>query len=118
MVIAFKCFLFPSSSELPNTDYLSILQDPESTSSVDLCMLVFEHFISGVHRYNRTCKLIGRKGKCFEFSNYILAVSYKLFLSVFATISGFAFLKMMGYFYEMYFAGLLSRFFGFWTYYS
>ncbi|XP_071678451.1 uncharacterized protein [Lolium perenne] len=76
MVIAFKCFLFPSSSELPNTDYLSILQDPESTSSVDLCMLVFQHFISGVHRYNRTCKLIGRKGKGFEFSNYILAVYY------------------------------------------
>ncbi|XP_047079408.1 uncharacterized protein LOC124690006 [Lolium rigidum] len=76
MVIAFKCFLFPSSSELPNTDYLSILQDPESTSSVDLCKLVFEHFISGVHSYNRTCKLIGRKGKCFEFSNYILAVYY------------------------------------------
>jgi hypothetical protein len=76
MVIAFKCFLFPSSSELPNTDYLSILQDPESTSSVDFCMLVFQHFISGVHRYNKTCKLIGRKGKGFEFSNYILDVSY------------------------------------------
>jgi hypothetical protein len=112
MGIAFKSFLFPSRSELPNTDYLSILQDPESTRSVDLCMLVFEHFISGVHRYNRTCKLIGRKGKCFEFSNYILAVSY--FLNYFFS----AFAIMTGYFYEMYFAGLLSRFFGFWSYYS
>ncbi|KAM0875669.1 hypothetical protein ACQ4PT_036653 [Festuca glaucescens] len=76
MVIAFKCFLFPTSNELPNTDYLSILQEPESASSVDLCMLVFEHLISGVYKYNKTCKLNGRKAKGFEFSYYILAVYY------------------------------------------
>jgi hypothetical protein len=73
MVISFKCFLFPTSNELPNTDYLSILQEPESASSFDFCKLIFEHLISGVYKYNMACKLNG-KAKVFEFSYYILAV--------------------------------------------
>ncbi|XP_047065181.1 uncharacterized protein LOC124673097 [Lolium rigidum] len=76
MVIAFKCFLFPTSNELPNTDYLSILEQPESASSFDVCALVFEHLISGVYKYNKSCKLKGRKPKVFEFCYYFLAVYY------------------------------------------
>jgi hypothetical protein len=78
MVVAFKCFLFPTLDEYPNTDFLSILQDPECASSVDFSQLVFEHLISGVYKYSKTCKLNGRKPKEFEFCYYLLAVSISL----------------------------------------
>jgi hypothetical protein len=87
MVIEFKCFLFPTSNELPNTDYLSILEQPESASSFDVCALVFEHLISGVYKYNKSCKLKGRKPKVFEFCYYFLAVSSLLEVFVYALLS-------------------------------
>uniref|UniRef100_A0ACD5WDP0 Uncharacterized protein n=1 Tax=Avena sativa TaxID=4498 RepID=A0ACD5WDP0_AVESA len=76
MVVAFKCFLFPTMDEFPNTDFLGILQDPTSASGVDLCLLVYEHLISGVSKFSRTCKLNARKPKHFEFCYYAISVYY------------------------------------------
>ncbi|CAM0903723.1 unnamed protein product [Alopecurus aequalis] len=72
----FKCFLFPSSDEYPNTDYLHILEDPENVSNVDICLLVYEHIMAGVSKFSTSCKLNGRKPKQFEFCYYILGVYY------------------------------------------
>jgi hypothetical protein len=63
MVVAFKCVLFPTMDQFPNTDFISTLQDPESASGFDLCSLVFKHLISGILNYNKTCKQHGRKLK-------------------------------------------------------
>jgi hypothetical protein len=75
MVVAFKCFLFPTLDQYPNTDFLSILQDPKYASGVNFSQLFFEHLISGVYKYSKACKLNGRKPKEFEFCYYLLAVS-------------------------------------------
>jgi hypothetical protein len=103
MVIAFKCFLFPTSNELPNTDYLSILEQPEYGSSFDVCTLVFEHLIAGVYKYNKTCKLNGRKPKVFEFCYYILDVSSLLELFIYAFLSSIFLFSWMVCKYEMFF---------------
>jgi hypothetical protein len=108
MVIAFKCFLFPTSNELPNTDYLSILEQPEYGSSFDVCTLVFEHLIAGVYKYNKTCKLNGRKPKVFEFCYYILDVSSLLELFIYAFLSSTFLFSWMVCKYEIFFAGVLS----------
>jgi hypothetical protein len=84
MVVAFKCILFPTMDQFPNTDFISILQDPESASGVDLCSLVFEHLISRILNYNKTCKQHGRKLKEFEFCYYILEVSLLIFYITFS----------------------------------
>jgi len=62
--------------EFPNTDFLGILEDPTSASVVDLCLLVYEHLISGVSKFIRTCKLNGRKPRHFEFCYYAILVYY------------------------------------------
>ncbi|XP_051225454.1 uncharacterized protein [Lolium perenne] len=76
MVIAFKCFLFPTSDDFPNTDYLHILDDPDASKGFDLCELVYDHLIAGVHKLLKVCKLSGRKPREFEFCYYFLAVYY------------------------------------------
>ena len=75
IVVAFKCFLLPSSDGYPNTDFLHILEEPDSACTFDLCEIVYEYTISGVANFNNTCKMNGRKPKVFEFCYYILAVS-------------------------------------------
>ena len=75
IVVAFKCFLFPSSDSYPDTDFLHILEEPELACSFDICELVDEHITAGVTKFGRICKRNGGKPKVFEFCYYILAVS-------------------------------------------
>ncbi|XP_047056736.1 uncharacterized protein LOC124663017 [Lolium rigidum] len=70
-------------SEMPHITFFGnklksqdVLTDTEVFVSFDVCALVFEHLISGVYKYNKSCKLKGRKPKVFEFCYYILAVYY------------------------------------------
>jgi hypothetical protein len=67
--------LFPTSDDFPNTDYLHILDDPDASKGFDLCELVYDHLIAGVHKLLKVCKLSGRKPREFEFCYYFLAVS-------------------------------------------
>ena len=76
IAVAFKSFLLPSLDGYPNTDFLHILEEPESACSFDLCEIVYEHTISGVSKFIKTCKINGRKPKVFEFCYYALAVSF------------------------------------------
>ena len=48
IVVAFKCFLFPSSDSYPDTDFLHIIEEPELACSFDICELVYEHITAGV----------------------------------------------------------------------
>ncbi|CAM0884731.1 unnamed protein product [Alopecurus aequalis] len=76
ITVSFKCFLFPTMGDYPNTDFVHILEEPESAHGVDLCLLVYDHVISGIFKFIRFCKLNGRKPRVFEFCYYFLSVYY------------------------------------------
>ncbi|XP_047060547.1 uncharacterized protein LOC124667270 isoform X3 [Lolium rigidum] len=76
MVVAFKCLLFPTCDEFPNTDFLLILDEPDATKGFDICELVYDHLIAGIYKFLKICKMSGRKPREFEFCYYFLAVYY------------------------------------------